>query len=150
MAKIGDLCETKGEITVEWTIKDFSSLHQLIDVPYESPKFYFCGASWSIWLYPNGETRNESNGWLSLYLMRLSSGSPVTLTYSFCLESYNGYHNVNITEIGDFNEKEAGKGKSKVILNTSFMEKKSQLIPSDILTVVCCLKNNKTNDVTSK
>lgn len=41
MEKIGDLSETKGEITIEWRIKDFSSLHHEIGKHYESPKFIF-------------------------------------------------------------------------------------------------------------
>lgn len=41
MAKTGDLCETKGELTVEWKIKDFSTLVQSTDVPYESRNFTF-------------------------------------------------------------------------------------------------------------
>lgn len=130
-------------------MKEFSSLHQEIDKHYESPKFYFCGASWTIRFYPNGETQDESNGWLSLYVVRKSSGSPVTLDYSLGFKSIDGENDVLETSTNDFHEKEDGWGKS-IILKTVLIEKKPELIPSDILTVVCSLKNKKRNDVARK
>lgn len=150
MATIGDICETRGEIVMEWRIKDYSSLHQLTDIPYESPKFYFSGASWNIRLYNNGQTVNDSSGWLGLYVRRWSSGSPVNLNYSLGLKSIDGKNDVRITETSVFDRKDYGWGKSKVITKTALMEQKSELIPSDILTVVCSLKNNDRNDVAGK
>lgn len=150
MGKIGDISETKGKITIEWRIKNFSSLQHEIDVWYESPNFYFSGASWSIVLYPNGETQYESNGWLGLYLMRWSSGSPVTLDYTLGLRSIDNKNDVLITDTADFHENEDGWGMRKVILKTELMDRKSELLPSDILTVVYSLKNKEPNDVARK
>lgn len=94
MAEIGDLCETPGEITMEWKIKEFSSLNQEVDERYESPKFYFSGASWKILICPNGESHYKSNDWLSLYVKRMSNGSPLTLDISLGLKKNNGQNDV--------------------------------------------------------
>lgn len=149
MEKIGDLSETKGEITIEWRIKDFSSLHHEIGKHYESPKFYFCGASWTIWLYPNGDTE-ESKDWLSLYVVRKSNGSPVTLDYTLGLKSIDKKNDVLLTDTDDFHGIDYGWGMREVILKTELMNKKSELLPSDILTVICSLKNKERNEVARK
>lgn len=150
MEEIGDVCKTRGEITIEWRIKEFSQLNQEIDKRYASPKFYFSGASWAIRLHPNGETQYKSNGWLSLYVIRQSSGSPVTLEFSFRFKSIDGKNDSLVTSTRDFNKKEDGWGSNKIILKSALMERKSEFLPSDILTVVCTLKNKERNDVARK
>lgn len=70
MEKIGDIIsEIRGETVIEWKVKDFFSLSDAIDTRYESPDFHFCGISWNLWLYPNGQTNHNSSGWIGLYVI---------------------------------------------------------------------------------
>lgn len=151
MSQIGNLREYPGEITFEWEIVDFFSLSNEKDIHYESPRFCFSGASWQIWLYPNGEeTRCKSNGWIGLYITRKSSGSPVSLNYSLGFKTFDGRKDPFSSGTKVFCEKGSGFGASKFISRSVFMEKKSELTPSDVLTVICILKTSEPNIVNGK
>lgn len=150
MAKIGDLCEIPGELIIEWKVKNFMSLSDEYNTYYDSHTFYFSGTSWELRIYPNGETENKSDGWLGLYIMRKSIGSPVTLRISFALKKSDGNkdHECNIGPVTI--DKKIGRGWHKMLLRSVLMERKTELIPSDELTIICTLRNNGQNSVTGK
>lgn len=151
MAKIGNVREYPGEVTFEWEIKDFFSLSNEKDIWYESPKFYFSGTSWQIWIYPNGEeTEYKSNGWISIYIMRMSTGSRVSMHYSFGFKTVVGRKDILKSGTAVFDKRANGTGHTKFISKSMLMEKKAELTPSDVLTVICTLKNSESNNVNGK
>lgn len=150
MANTGDLCETKAEVTFEWKIKEFYSLSQEINYHYDSNTFHFSGISWEIWIYPNGQAEYSSDGWIGLYIKRISTGYPVTVNYSLSLKSAGGKNNPSTTSTNVFAEKYHGWGRAQVISRSDLVERKSDLTPSDTLTVICTLKNSQSNAVSSK
>ena len=150
MRTIGDVSERPGEVIFEWRIKDFFSLAAEINACFKSPKFYFSGASWEIQIYPNGESDNESQGWIGLYVMRKSIGLPLLLTYSLDLKAIDDKTHFGIRNKRIFDEKDVGYGWSKIISRTSLEEKKSELMPLGTLTVICILKCDEFTSVGGK
>lgn len=151
MAKIGNVREYPGETTFEWEIMDFLSLSNKIDIHYESPKFYFSGTSWQIWIYPNGEdTDYKSDGWIGIYIIRTSTGSPVSVNYTLGLKTVDGNKDPFICNTKVFHEKDSGTGASQFISRSVLMGKKSVLTPSDVLTVTCTLKNSESININGK
>lgn len=149
MVKIGDICEN-GAITFKWRIKDFSELSDEKNIRYESPKFYFCGTSWEIWIYPNGETDYNSNGWIGIYIMRMSNGFPLSLIYSLKLKTDDGATHSSATGTQEFQGKGSGWGKSKLISRLFLKEKKNKFINLDSLIVICTLKTHESYSLTGK
>lgn len=149
MGKIGDLCEIKEEMEFQWKIEDFYQLcrENEIDTCYESSKFYFSGTCWELWIYPNGETKYNTRGWIGLYLVRMSTGSPVTVDFSLGLKAVDGKTECNGTIKYEyvFNKSNGRYGYYKFISRSTLMERKSKLCPSDNLTVICSLKSSKRN-----
>lgn len=150
MAKIGDLCEIRGELKIEWKIKNFMSLSDEYNTYYDSHTFYFSGTSWELRIYPNGETENKSDGWLGLYIIRKSVGAPVTLHISFSLKKADGNKDHEFNSKPVTIDKRIAKGLDKMLLRSELMERKTELIPSDELTIICTLRNNGQNSVTRK
>lgn len=147
----GTVCEIRGEIVFEWKIKNFFRLSEEIDKYYMSPKFYFCGASWQMWLYPNGQTRHNSEKWIGLYLQKMSNGAPVTVDFSFSLKTLDGETYVDESSFrDDFVEMDVGVGIDKLISRLELIEKKCQLAASEDLIVICILKNSERNSVSGK
>lgn len=150
MAEIGGLSEIGGEVTFEWKIEAFSSLAVEIDTFYNSPKFYFSNASWNLKIYPNGEKEHETEGSIGLYLMKKSSDSPVTLNYTIGLKTVDGKKEANQNYTYIFHHKDWGYGRRNLISRSDLLNKKSELLPSDVLTITCTMKNNEPKDVTGK
>lgn len=139
MEKIGDLSEIRGERIIEWKVKDFFALS---DVRYHSPDFNFLGVSWNLRLCPNGESINGSEGWISLYLMRISAGYSLALDYSLALKSTDINKNyVEKITASVFDKKDNGRGRAKLILRSALMERKADLVPSGEITIICTLEN---------
>lgn len=157
MGTVGELSENPGEFAIEWRIKDFFSPLPEIDTSYFSPVFTFAGASWKFEIFPNGrkecymsdgKTKN-TEGTIALYLHRQSSGPPINLEYSLGLKMLDGNENHKRHLTYNF-EKKIGYGFAEFLSISKILEKKSELVPSDALTVVCKMKYPKTADISSK
>lgn len=150
MTEVGELSETSGDIKVEWEIKDFFSLSQETDKYYHSPKFYFSGTSWQIQISPKSEVHDASGDWIGLYLTRMANGLPVAVTFSLRFKNVDEKGNPCIRSANTFNGKGNAWGHPKFMSRSMLMERKSQIIPADVLTVICTLKNDESNNVTGK
>lgn len=151
MTTVGELNEIPGEFTVEWRIKEFFSLSPEPDKFYDSLEFSFADARWNLRIYPDGRTKSiaengkvvNSEGCINLYLRRESTGPPITLTYSLGLKTVDD--NVNPERHFTYNFKEIeGWGRHGLITRSKLLERKSELIYSGVLTVVCKIKYSKT------
>lgn len=150
MAKIGDLCEIGGEVIFEWKIKDFLSLPDEKNVFYYSSTFYFADASWNLKIYPFGVAENQSEGYIGLYLLKRSYSRPISVNYTMGLKTLDRNKDPNHNFSYVFDQKDSGYGTPKLISRSALSEKKSDLTPSDILTVICTLKHNESKDTKGK
>lgn len=151
MATIGNIFEYPGEIKFEWEISDFFSLSKEKDIFYKSPKFYFSGASWRLWIFPNGEeTRYKSNDGIGIYIIRTSTGSPISLNFTLGLKTISGNIKEFCRSADIFYDSQFLTGHNKFIKRSMLLENKSELIPSGVLTIICILKNSGPNNVDGK
>lgn len=150
MAKIGDLCEIGGEVIFEWKIKDFISLSNERNIFYYSSTFYFSDASWNLKIYPFGVVENQSDGCIGLYLMKRSYSRPISVNYTIGLKTVDGKKDPDYNFTYVFDQRDSGYGTPKLISRSVLSEKKSELIPSGILTVICTLKHAESKDTNGK
>lgn len=136
----------------EWTISNFFSLLEDYDIIYKSPSFSFDGATWYLKIYPNGDINDDSFGYVDLELRRKSSGPPYRLEFSLSLKTLEGnkeeeWQKTCIFEAANGNQ---SHGVACFIARSKILERKSELLPSGALTVVCTLRSPKFTEDASK
>lgn len=159
MAVFGEVNEITGESVFEWKLKDFFSLSADVDDFYCSPSFHFVGASWFLKIFPNGQTKAslddlylddnaKTNGYIDLYLFYDSPGFPINLEYSLGIKSLNKeieeYADNGIFRSMGGHSYVKGHGCTNFIKRSKLLERKAELVPSDILSIVCKLKHPNT------
>lgn len=137
MPVIGEVVKIPKEFDIEWRIKDFFSLSHKDGESYRSPSFSFAGVSWYLFVFPNDESVN-SDGYISLYLSRDLSGSPISVKYILALKLLNGEKVQEMDSTDVFEEADEGCGYGSFISRFELLERKSGL--ADVLTVICTLK----------
>ena len=148
MAVIGELEEIPKELTVQWKIIEFFSISEEVCI---SRFFSFTNECWYLRMYPNGNKRiSGTNGCISVYLCRKSSISPIKLKFSLSVKATAKEKVSETHQTYIFRVAEEGCGVHKLISKLELLEKKSELMPSDILTILCTLKRPESQDDTSK
>lgn len=137
METIGEVSLT--DIAVEWKIKELFSLSPEVGKSFDSPRFSFAGTSWFLRIYPNG-TAGRTEGFLNLFLRNAISGPPICLDFDLGLKNNDGKINPEIIHNTYTFGKTDGYGKYEFIHRSQLLEKKSELMPSGILTLVCRIR----------
>lgn len=151
MVSIGKIKEIPIRLhEFHWEISDFFSV-SLEDGDYIcSPQFSFADTSWCLMIYPNGWSVHESIGYIGMYLWRKSSGPPIHLEYCLGLKTARGQQEKQVHRIKVFENTETATGNHKWLSRAELMERKSQLMSDDVITLFCNLKDLKATEVTSK
>lgn len=144
---IGEVKKIPTEYDIEWSIQNFFSLSKECNNYYYSPPFSFEGTSWYFQIFPNG---NKVSGVVSLYLYRDSANPPIRLEYTFGIKTLNGKKDSVKYISYVFQKAHQGYGEQSFLLRSNLLERKSDLMPADVLTIVCSLKNPKSNGDISK
>lgn len=150
MAPTGKVDITPKEIDIEWKIQDFLSLPIKEGSYLSSPEFKFAGASWCLYLYPNGDIGDDSVGFIDIYLVRQSPGLLINVKMFFSLKSVCGMREQFASYTYVFNQTYAGYGATRYLSRAVLLKRKSELLPSDALTVVFTLKYPRTIEEISK
>lgn len=156
METVCELSEN-SELAVEWRINEFCSLPAEVGKYYDSSVFPVVGASWLLSISPNGKTNiitkdrkiANSEEFIAFYLHRISSGPPIHLKFSLGFKTLEGNLNPEIHFADNF-EKIEGCGFYGFIKRSELLVKKSELLPSGVLTAVCKIKHPKASDILSK
>ena len=139
--------QVKGHDT-EWKIEIFSNLEKE-GICYYSPEFSFANESWFLGIDPNGDSYNDSSGYINLYLYRKSSGSPIKLKFSVSLKTVNGMK-FQERHCAETFEQWNHRQFLRFISISELEERKVGLLPSDVLTVVCTMQHSALTENTSK
>lgn len=151
MAVIGKVQDIKREFNFEWQIENFLSLPEEDGKSYTSPSFSFAGEFWHLRIYPHGESENDSVEYVGLYLIRNMSIHPITLVLFLGIKTVDQKKEHEMQIICVFDEKNGGYGTSKLLKRSTLAEKKSEFVPSDVLTIVCTVDSYfRTSDDTGK
>lgn len=159
MAKIGKIDVFPMEVSmrdmrisnaIQWKISNFSSLSGENSNFYVSPSFNFYGESWYLRLYPNGRQLIKSVGCIGLYLMRETSLSAINIEYTLGLKRLNGKKYLEHFRTNVYKDKGEGYGVHNCIFRSEVFDRKSDLLPADVLTVFCNLQFPTTIQTSSK
>lgn len=136
----------------EWTISNFFSLSEDDDIIYKSPSFAFDGATWYLKIYPNGDKTDDSVGYVDLELRRKSSDPPYSLEFSLSLKTLEGKKDTEWQDTCIFETENGNQscGVARFMPRSEILERKSELLPSGALTVVCTLRSPKFTEDASK
>lgn len=139
MEPVGEVNDLAKEFNFEWKIDNFFSLSKEYGKKYyTSPLFSFGDESWYLTVYPNGDPNDDTVGYISVYLYTASSDPPfINLSWSFGIKTFDGkkVHEEHHTFV--FGEDDtAGYGSEKLLKRCTLLERKSELVPSNILTIV--------------
>lgn len=136
-----DIWRSCGRIyQTEWKISGFSSLLCENSNFFYSSLFEFADEIWYLRLYPNGHELIKTIGSIGLYLMKQTSGLPINMEYSFGLKGLNGKKHCEHYRTSIYRDKEEGYGVHNCIFRSEIFDRKSDLLPADVLTVFCNLK----------
>lgn len=126
-------------IDVEWSIKNFFSLSDTDGVCYSSPDFSFNGDKWYLGIYPNGSQFTGSSEHIDLGLGQHLISTSVYLEISFSLKTVEKEKNKkkHVKYFGDNNIYNAFH---RFISRSELLRRQSELVPQDVLTVVCKIK----------
>lgn len=157
MATIGEVNQILWKFVIQWKIKDIFSLSSKEDEFWLSPSFSFANTSWCLRIYPNGQSKaplndgqmEDSIGYIGIYLLKISSGPPIHMNYLLGLKTvdkkieFKFHQTYNFKEMGGF-------GRHKFISRSKLLEKKSELMPCDVLTLICKVKHPELAAIASK
>ena len=142
MSTIGEIKEFPRKLDVEWKMKNFFSPAS-DDEFFFSPSFSFDGETWCIQMYPNGDGDNNSIGYIDLFLFRHSDGPPVNPEFYFALKSVSGKKFQGSYHMHVFTNEHYKSGVFKFMSRSKLLEKRSELVPDDTLTVVCTMRSTE-------
>ena len=132
---------------LEWKIDNFFSYNEE-DLQLNSPDFLVLNTMWYIQICPNGSTRHNSKGCVSLYMYRKDDKDPQTVEYRLGIKNVNNTVECELIDVATIST--SGWGYHKFIKRSDLLQRKSELVPSDILTVTCTIMmKNNTSDLDS-
>lgn len=135
MATFGKVNDLTTEFHFEWQIDGFFSLPEDGKGCY-SPTFSFAREAWYLRIWRNGDSEENWPGYVGANLYRDSDGPPINLSWSLAVKTTHG----NIDKGCHFThvfKKAEGWGIPIFLKRSELSEKKSELVPSDVLTLVC-------------
>ena len=143
--RIGELNRTPATICeFEWRIPDFLCLPDEGGQVYFSPLFSLAGASCVLAILPNGDVENNSFGFVGLALVRKNSVPPISLEVSFGFKTSDGKEDRSRYEVKDMSDDEAKiYVANRCLLRAELLERKSELLISNVFTVLCTIKHKK-------
>lgn len=150
MEEIDRMGEIQEELNIEWRIEDFISLLEEKNKIYTSFTFTFASHSWCMRIYPNGREEQKSIGYIGLYLRRNSFGPAIRMHFSLGLKTFDGERDPEKHYMHTFRKIDEGCGSIKLLSKSKLLQRKSDLLPADILTVFCSLTNQKSTENESK
>lgn len=122
-----------------WTIEDFSLRPEKAGNCIESPRFSPAGdtgSTWSMELYPNGETGHDGRQYVGLFLTS-HANSVSRAQYQFWIANSSGSKVDSMaTEFKDFIPNE-GWGCKRFVERAVLLDASRELLPGDVLTLGC-------------
>lgn len=137
MGRVGKVNDLTKEFHFEWKIYNFFSLLGENRKNCNSPSFAFANESWHLNVCPNGDPKYRTAGYISVYLHREFSGLPIiNMSWTFGLKTSDGkkVYESHHTEV--FSGDGVGYGSPGLLKRSTLLERKSELVPYDILTIV--------------
>lgn len=128
----------------EWRIPHFFSLLEGKDKHVNSHSFSFAGEFWYLSIFLDGrQADKEPVRCIGITLARYCSGPAINLDYSLSLKTSKGEIVNELHHQKSFTKSRVAAGSFRHISKDELSARKSELLPSDILTVLCTIKYTK-------
>lgn len=129
----------------EWKICNFFS-YSGKDTMYRSSNFHLSNSAWYIQINPNGKSTFNSTEYVSLFLHRdtdsdTTDTSPVTVMFSIGIKTVNNVIMNELKATHTFNVNDDW-GWHEFVEKSLLSRAKAEMVPSDILTIICCVETN--------
>lgn len=135
MEKIGNVEKRRDEMELEWILSDFFTIAES-GKEFIGPSFWFVNTSWHFRLNPRSTIRP---GLVNLFLVK-ERKLECSVEYYFGFKKLDGSVSVEHLSKGILTEKSGNWTNSLFFKLSEVQEQKSELVPSDTLTVTCMLK----------
>lgn len=156
MSVIGKLSTSinGADVDVEWRIDSFSSLSEepgsSLVLNYCSPNFSFSGEPWFLGIWPNGWSGTDSSGYVNLCLCKGFNNSSIKQEFSVSLKTVKGEkeNEEHCTKV--FDKGNRWHRFNRFIARSELLRRRSELMPHDVMTVVCIMKRTTSDESDSK
>lgn len=137
MAEVGEVEKLPYDIKhFEWKISDFFTFIEITDYrPLKSPTFSIADTSWNLKLYLNWNY--STYPFIQLFLWN-EKRREYLVEYYLGLKKCDG--RVEQLLSGIFKEVAKRNEKVDFIMRSELMQRKSELVPGDVLTITCTVK----------
>lgn len=151
MSKIGAVSTSSNGVDVDFKWRmDTMFFKEEDGVSYSSPKFFFGGHEWELWIFPHGYSGCCTSGHVDLSLMKSYNSPDIVLDFSLSLENVNREkdHKQTVSEM--FSQSNFVYKCYRFIPLLELLWRQSELVPKGVLTIVCTMKNVLLFEIASK
>lgn len=151
MPETGIISECKsGVVVFEWMINDFFTLSEIDGAEYWSPYFYFGNVKWYLRIYPNGWRGRDSLGHVDLHLCKDYFSRSIKQSFSLSIKTACGEKYKKQYSMKDFRNGYDCYQFIRFIPRWELTNRKPELVPEGVLTVVCTMKISTSAGTDSK
>lgn len=142
----GELSDESFEFKeITWKISNALSLPDSVDYKVQSQTFSFAGATWKLLMFPNGQTKYNSKGYIDLMFVRLNSRFPEhSLFYKLCFKTVDGKEFDSISDNGKITTDFCRCGVINYLKKSKVLDEKERIIQNGVLTIMCQMRSKKT------
>lgn len=141
----GGLLEESFEFKeITWKVSNASFLPDLVNYEVQSQPFSFAGGSWKLAMYPNGQTKHKTEGYIDLNIERLNFRfSELSIFYKFSFKTADG------NELNSFSGNVKLSTKYPVcyviryMMKSEFTDKKDIIVQNGFFTITCQMRTKK-------
>lgn len=111
-----------------------------VDKVFRSPDFFFSNGTWYLKIYPYGQTKHNSEGWIGVYLVKKNSfTSEHFVIYTLGIKKVNGTDYDSFTFEDNFGKNGTGIGTPKFMTKYALVENRDLIAPDGTMTFFCNL-----------
>lgn len=124
----------------EYKIHNYFSMPEQVDKVFRSPDFFFSNGTWYLKIYPYGQTKHNSEGWIGVYLVKKNSfTSEHFVIYTLGIKKVNGTDYDSFTFEDNFGKNGTGIGTPKFMTKYALVENRDLIAPDGTMTFFCNL-----------
>lgn len=141
----GELLDESFEFKeITWKVFNALSLPDSVDYKVQSKKFSFAGATWRLVMYPYGQTKYKTEGYIDLTIERLYSRFPEhSVFFKLCFKTVDEKELDSYSNIAKFQTNFCAGGVIRYLIKSKFVDKKDNIIQNGALTILCQMRAKK-------
>lgn len=141
----GELLDESFEFKeITWKVSNALSLPDSVDYKVQSKNFSFAGATWRLLMYPYGQTKYKTAGYIDLNIERLYSRFPEqTVFYKYSFKTVDGKESDSFSGTIKCNRTVSSISVVGFLIKSKFIDKKDIIVKDGVLTILCEMRVKK-------